>query len=155
MDKSFYETERNLCFCMVNLKVNVKSVSNKQNKIKTIEIPYDENITDVRGLLKATVAFTVNAYNERRENAELLKTLTTAQIEDKAAQGKVSFGVNYGEKNADLKKATEDALEAFSDGVVVLFADEKKLENPDDKINIKNIQSLTFIKLTMLAGRMW
>lgn len=140
---------------MVNLKVNVKSVSNKQNKIKTIEIPYDENITDVRGLLKATVAFTVNAYNERRENAELLKTLTTAQIEDKAAQGKVSFGVNYGEKNADLKKATEDALEAFSDGVVVLFADEKKLENPDDKINIKNIQSLTFIKLTMLAGRMW
>ncbi len=140
---------------MVNLKVNVKSVSNKQNKIKTIEIPYDENITDVRGLLKATVAFTVNAYNERRENAELLNTLTAAQIEDKAVQGKVSFGVNYGEKNADLKKATEDTLEAFSDGVVVLFADEKKLENPDDKINIKNIQSLTFIKLTMLAGRMW
>ncbi len=140
---------------MVNINVNVKSVSNKQNKIRTVTIPYSENITDIRGLLEATVKFCVESYNERRENSELLKTLSSAQIEDQASQGKVSFGVNYGENNADLSKATADALEAFSDGIVVLFVDDEKLENLDDKIEIEKIKSLTFIKLTMLAGRMW
>lgn len=140
---------------MVNISVNVKSVSNKQNKIKTIVIPYSEEITDIRGLLEETVRFCVDSYNTRRENSDLLKTLSAAQIEDKASQGKVSFGVNYGEKDADLSKATADALEAFSDGVVVLFVDNEKREKLDDKIEIEKIESLTFVKLTMLAGRMW
>lgn len=140
---------------MININVNVKSVSNKQNKIRTVTIPYSENITDIRGLLEATVKFCVESYNERRENSELLKTLSSAQIEDQASQGKVSFGVNYGENNADLSKATADALEAFSDGIVVLFVDDEKLESLDDKIEIEKIKSLTFIKLTMLSGRMW
>ena len=140
---------------MINLNVNVKSVSNRQNRIKTVIIPYDENIADVRGLIEATVRFCVDGYNERRENSELLKTLSGMEIEDKASQGKVSFGVNYGETNADPVKAAKDALEAFADGIVVIFADEEKLEHLDDKIEIKKIQSLTFIKLTMLAGRMW
>ena len=140
---------------MVNINVNVKSVSNKKNKIRTVTIPYSENITDIRGLLEETVRFCVDSYNERRENSELLKTLSSAQIEDQASQGKVSFGVNYGENNADLSKAIPDALEAFSDGIVVLFVDDEKFENLDDRVEIEKIESLTFIKLTMLAGRMW
>ena len=140
---------------MIELKVNVKSVSGRQNKIKTTLIPYDEGISDVRGLLEATVEFCVREYNERREKSELLMALSAEQIADKASQGKVSFGANYGEKNADLAKATADALEAFSDGVVVLFVDDKKLENLEDKIDISKVDSLTFIKMTMLAGRMW
>ena len=48
-----------------------------------------------------------------------------------------------------------DALEAFSDGIVVIFADDRRLQRLDESIDITDIHNLTFIKLTMLAGRMW
>ena len=137
------------------INVNVKSAATKRNKIKTVAIPYDERITDVRGLMEATVAHCVREYNQRRENSELLTVLTSEQIEDKAAEGKISFGVNYGNRDADVSKATADALEAFSDGIVVIFADGRRLQSLDEPLEIKNINELTFIKLTMLAGRMW
>ena len=140
---------------MPEISVNVKSAATKRNKIKTIPIFYDEGITDVRGLIEATVAYCVREYNQRRESSELLTALTSEQIEDKASEGKISFGVNYGNKDADLSKATADALEAFSDGIVVIFADEKRLSTLEESINITNIKNLTFVRLTMLAGRMW
>ncbi len=140
---------------MINIKVNVKSAGSKKNKITAIIIPYDDNVNDVKGLLEETVKYCVESYNERRENSELLQALTLSQIKDKASEGKVSFGMNYGEKNADLGKSVADAVEAFEDGVVVLFADDNKLEDLDDKIDLSATESLTFIKLTMLAGRMW
>lgn len=140
---------------LIEMSVNVKSVAGKKSKIKTMIIPYDEAISDVRGLIEATVAWCVSDYNQRRESGELLTTLSTSEIEDKAAQGKVSFGVNYGEKNADVSKATDNALEAFTDGIAVIFADGKRLEALDEAIDLTEIKSLTFVKLTMLAGRMW
>ena len=140
---------------MREISVNIKSAATKRNKIKTVTVPYDEGITDVKGLIEATVAWFVKDYNQRRENSELLIALTSEQIEDKAEQGKISFGVNYGSKDADLSKATADALEAFSDGIVVIFADDRRLQRLDESIDITDIYNLTFIKLTMLAGRMW
>ena len=140
---------------LIEMSVNVKSVAGKKSKIKTMIISYDESIFNVRGLIEATVAWCVSDYNQRRESGELLTTLSTSEIEDKAAQGKVSFGVNYGEKNADVSKATDNALEAFTDGIAVIFADGKRLEALDEAIDLTEIKSLTFVKLTMLAGRMW
>ncbi len=140
---------------MTEIKVNVKSVANKKNKVVTVTIPCGDDTDSVRSLLTDIVKYCVESYNERMENGEILKVFTREQIEDKAQSGKVSFGNIYGENKADLQKATDDALEAFSDGVAVLFADDKKLESLDEKIDLQTIDSFTFIKLTMLAGRMW
>lgn len=140
---------------MTDIKVNVKSVANKKNKVVTVTIPCDDNTDNVRSLLTDIVKYCVESYNERMENGEILKVFTREQIEDKAQSGKVSFGNIYSDNKANLQKATDDALEAFSDGVVALFADEKRLESLDEKIEIQTMDSLTFIKLTMLAGRMW
>ena len=85
----------------------------------------------------------------------MIKVLTPALIEDKPSSGKIAFGVNYGEKNADFSIALSHALEAFEDGIVVIFADDRKLENLHDELDLKTVKSLTFIKLSMLAGRMW
>lgn len=137
------------------MNVNVKSVSGKKNKITAIPVSYSREVMSVKDLIEETVLFCVSSYNERRASGELLQALLPQEIQDKASQGKVSFGVVYGEKNADLKKATADALEAFSDGVVAVFADSKRLDDLNDQLNLNEIQSLTFIKLVMLAGRMW
>ncbi len=139
---------------MRELNVNVKSVSGKKSKIRTMKIMY-ENVNTVGELIKATVKYCVNDYNERKDNSDLLTLLLPESIADKATQGKISFNENHGDNYANLEKAESDAIQAFLDGIVVIFADDKKLENIDEEINIENIDSLTFIKLTMLAGRMW
>lgn len=140
---------------MVETAVNVKSVSNRKNKITTLKIQYSDNVTNVKSLIAETVSYCVADYNSRRESSDLISVLTPTLIDDKAESGKISFGVNYGEKNAELSKAASYALEAFEDGIVVIFADDRKLENLNDKLDLNKIKSLTFIKLTMLAGRMW
>jgi len=139
----------------MEMKVNVKSVSGKRNRITTVSVPYSRDNMSVRELIEETVNYCVSEYNSRMENTELLSALLPAEISDKAAQGKISFGTIYGEKGADLKKAQADALEAFSDGVVAVFADERRLEDEEEILDLTKIKSLTFIKLVMLAGRMW
>ena len=139
----------------MELNVNVKSVSGKKNRITSIPVSYSRDEMTVRELIEETVQFCVSDYNKRKENGELLRALLPQEIDDKAAQGKISFGMVYGEKDADLKKATNDAVEAFADGVVAIFADERRLESLDEQLKLNEIQSLTFIKLAMLAGRMW
>ena len=139
----------------MELNVNVKSVSGKKNSITSIPVSYSRDEMTVRELIEETVQFCVSDYNKRKENGELLRALLPQEIDDKAAQGKISFGMVYGEKDADLKKATNDAVEAFADGVVAIFADERRLESLDEQLKLTEIQSLTFIKLAMLAGRMW
>lgn len=139
----------------MELNVNVKSVSGKKNRITSIPVSYSRDEMTVRELIEETVQFCVSDYNKRKENGELLRVLLPQEIDDKAAQGKISFGMVYGEKDADLKKATNDAVEAFADGVVAIFADERRLESLDEQLKLTEIQSLTFIKLAMLAGRMW
>lgn len=140
---------------MKEIKINIKSVSGKKSRITTRTMLFDENINVVEELIKAAVATTVNEYNERRESSDLITVLTPGLIEDKAQTGKVSFGVNYGEKSPDLETAVNNALEAFADGIAVIFADDKKLDSLDEAIDINDIKSLTFVKLTMLAGRIW
>lgn len=137
------------------INVSVKSAASKSNRVKTFPISYPDGITDVKGLIEATVAWCVSDYNERRGSGELLTALTPEQIEDRASQGKVSFGVNYGEKDADPAKATADALEAFTDGIAVIFADGRRLQRLDEAISLNGVKELTFVRLTMLAGRMW
>ena len=139
----------------MEMKVNVKSVSGKRNRITTVSVHYSREVLSVRELIEETVIYCVNEYNSRMENTELLSALLPAEIADKAAQGKISFGTIYGENRADLKKAQADALKAFSDGVVAVFADDRRLEDEEEILDLTQITSLTFIKLVMLAGRMW
>ena len=139
----------------MEMKVNVKSVSGKRNRITTVSVHYSREILSVRELIEETVIYCVNEYNSRMENTELMSALLPAEIADKAAQGKVSFGTIYGENHPDLQKAQADALEAFSDGVVAVFADDRRLEDEEEILDLTQITSLTFIKLVMLAGRMW
>ena len=139
----------------MEMKVNVKSVSGKRNRITTVSVHYSREVLSVRELIEETVIYCVNEYNSRMENTELLSALLPAEIADKAAQGKISFGTIYGENHPDLQKAQADALEAFSDGAVAVFADDRRLEDEEEILDLTQITSLTFIKLVMLAGRMW
>ena len=136
-------------------KINVKSVSGKKNKITTINISYTKDEISVRELIEETVKYCVEKYNERVENGEVLKALLPQEIEDMATQGKIAFETIYNDKTADVKTATYNAISSFEDGIVAIFADKLRIEKLEETIKLSEIESITFIKLVMLAGRMW
>lgn len=106
-------------------------------------------------LIVAVVIRQVQEYNERLDQNDLLKYLTDAEIEEKATSGKVSFGVNYNGLPADAEKAIRNALQSFEDGIFRVFLNDTELESLDEIIQLQEGDKLTFIRLTMLAGRIW
>ncbi len=138
------------------LKINLKQIGERKQKIAPIDFEYHPVPKTVRELIIQTVTSYVASFNERiREGENNAKPLSRNQITDMAQIGKIAFGINYGGKEQSLHKAVENALQSFEDGIYRVFLNNSELENLDDNIYLKENDSLTFIKLTMLAGRMW
>lgn len=139
----------------MNVTVNLKSIGKKKNSVKEESFFLENRPETVRQLIEETVKTCVKSYNERREGKELLKGLTKEEIEDQAAAGKVSFGVNYGERDGDLEQAVSNAVQSYEDGIYRIFIEDKEAGLLDEPIFITEETKLTFVRLTMLAGRMW
>lgn len=144
----------------MKVKVNLKQIGQRKQKIAPVDFEYPKPPETVRELINLTVEQCVNAYNERvraGENGE--KPLTEQQIADMSEVGKIAFGINYGEKEQNMDKARENALQSFEDGLYRIFIGDKEIEieieGLDTAITLNEGDTLTFIKLTMLAGRMW
>ncbi len=142
---------------LMRVKINVKKFSRKQNQVAQMEFSYSSGIKTVKDLLAETVTKMVEQYEKRMDSGEGLTVLTEQEIADKSSQGKIGFGVNYGEKRPDLKKSIESAWECFADGIVVLFIDGEQIEGLEEQLagRLKEGSELTFVRMTPLAGRMW
>lgn len=147
----------------MKLRVNVKSVSKRRKAVeeKICEIPGQPET--VKDLILSVVDAQVEEYNQRLEASqaldsqcpELLACLTKERIEDQAESGRISFGISYGEKKADPAAARENALQCFEDGIYRIFMDGQALEELDEAITVTEEKVFTFVRLTMLTGRMW
>lgn len=79
--------------------------------------------------------------------------LTTVAIDDYLrTTGKVGLGDKANLTPADLEVATETALQAFTDGLFVLFIDEQEVSQINDIITVRDGSRLTFVRLTFLVG---
>jgi len=139
----------------MKIKVNLKSIGKRKQSVEPVIYEIQGNPYTVREFILAVVETGVREYNERMESPELLRYLTKEEIEDKAQAGKIDFGVNYGEKKAQLSEAQDNAIQCFEDGIYRIFMNEKPLENLEEEIPITEESVFTFVRLTMLAGRMW
>lgn len=110
---------------------------------------------DVRSLITAIVHWQVEEYNARPTENDLLKYLTQEEIDDRAEAGKVSFGVNYNGKQASTEAAVRNALQSYEDGIFRLFINDKEAGTADSPLHLEEGDTLTFIRLTMLSGRLW
>ena len=72
-----------------------------------------------------------------------------------AQSGEVSFGSIYGETEAELEKAQENAVQCFEDGIYRIFMDGMPLASLDEAVCITEDSEFTFVRMTMLSGRMW
>jgi len=152
------------------MKIYVKLKSVGKRKPALENIPYDlpdplESGFTLCRLIEIIVRKEAEKYNSRGAENMLVPFLTENEIEDQSAAGKVGFGRLYSDKKADPEKAVETALQGFQDGLfrVVINADAgnddnnegKEITDLDSEISVNEGDTLTFIRLTFLAGRLW
>ena len=135
--------------------VNMKKLGKRKNSITQIPYELQTQPHTVKELIVQMVTVCVKEYNARMESKEILQNLSLADMENQAEAGKISFGVNYGENAADLEQAIENALQCFEDGIYRIFLGTEQLQSLEEKVELADGSELTFVRLTMLAGRMW
>jgi hypothetical protein len=141
----------------MQLTVSAKQLGRKNALImnKVIEIEDIGPHPTVQRLIEAVVEQQVREYNSKPLEKNLLPFLDQNTIDTGAKSGKVGFGSIYNETKADSRAAQKTALQAFADGLFVLFADDREFTNPEETIIIQSTTIITFIRLTFLAGSYW
>jgi len=138
----------------MEFKVQIKQAGKKVNSITTAVLHLKNNPSTVEELLRLTVKATLAGFKERAGNEDAV-LLSNQKIEDMASSGKISFSLLEGNSKADEDSAIENALQSFEDGLVALFIDDTRYEDLKQSLSLSGNETLTFVKLTMLAGRMW
>lgn len=137
------------------VKINVKQLGSKRNRIDNEDFVLVKTPSNVKELICEAVHTCVSEYNLRVKKGENADVLSEDMIEKMSGIGKIAFGINYGGREADEENAVKTAIEAYEDGLFRIFINENEAGALYDSINISEGESLTFIKMTMLSGRMF
>ena len=133
--------------------INVKGLSRKK-VIHQEEVELKNKISTTKDLITELVKINVEKFNKKIDEKDILSIMTNENIAKAARIGKIGDEV-HGDKKANLKKALDTAYLAFEDGLYCIFINDEQTEKLDDSLNLKDGDIITFIRLTMLAGRMW
>ena len=135
--------------------VNVKALGKLRASVKQVPFEIEGTPENVRDLIVRVVAACVAQFEQRAAQTEVLAAMTADEIADRAVSGKISFGDANGERGVNLQQAQQNALQCFEDGIYRIFLDGQPLEELDREIELNEQSQLTFVRLTMLAGRLW
>ena len=139
----------------MDVYVRLKSVGRRRPALEDVPYTLPDGISTLRGLIEAVARQEVDKYNNRGLENMLVPFLTEEQIEDRGSAGKVGFGRLYSDKKADAEKAVETALQGYEDGLFRVLVGEKEAAGLDGPLAVCEGDTLTFIRLTFLAGRLW
>jgi hypothetical protein len=147
----------------MNIYVNVKAIGKRKNVFEKVPYQLPKNISTLKDLITEFVKIEVEKFNNHPGDVQLLPFLTETEIADKAVIGKIDFGNRYNDKKADFKKAVEVALQGFEDGLFKVIIEDsggnktetKTIEKLEQAVVLNENDTITFIRLTFLAGRRW
>jgi hypothetical protein len=105
-------------------------------------------------LIEYLVRENVRAYNAKTVDAPFFKYLSQQELEDGEHTGKIAFGDRKNEKSQDEEEAVRNALQCFTDSLYRVLVNETEAL-PDGSFSLKEGDTVTFIRLVMLAGRRW
>lgn len=137
----------------MTIYVNLRQLGKKRSTVCAVPFELPACPATVRELIKAVAGVCVTAYNTRVQQGETgVRPMTEGQLMELESIGKLAFGVNYGEKQADEAAAIAHALQGFEDGLYRVFLGQTELTALEDTITLSGQDELTFIRLTMLTG---
>ena len=142
----------------MNIFVQIKQIGKRRDVVQKQPFILNRTPHTVQELFNAITAVLVDEFNQRTKNnsaENILKYLSLQDITDMASVGKISFDVDYNSKKIDLVDAQKNVHLAFQDGLFRVFLNETELTDLQQPVNLKENDTLVFIRLVMLAGRMW
>jgi len=110
-----------------------------------------ESLT-LRDLITRIVHEEVKAFEARQEERKLARILSEKEIEAGVERGRVDSGGRDLHQKVDGDEAVATALQAFEDGIYLVFIDEEEQRDLDKQIFVQPNSKLTFVRLVMLAG---
>ena len=159
--------------------VSVKKPGRERNAVEATAFPLPDEFMEespgrtVGDLLDAVTAECLRRFasrcsgkREKGSEDELLRVLSPEETGGMAASGKISFGplsALSGTRNTvpPLEEAQRNSRQCYGDGLFALFIDGEEVAGLDQSapldapVCLKEGSSVTFIRLAMLAGRMW
>ena len=135
--------------------VALKTVKSIAKPVKKQPITLPHKPKTLRELIEMTVRCCIFAYEARAASGHLNSPLNDEQYEQMQEIGKFAFDVHYNQATIDEEASIRVAIEAVEDGLVRIFCGERELSALDEEIKICEGDVLTFVRLTMLSGRMW
>ena len=139
----------------IQIYVAMKHMGNIAKKVKKRPFMLAAVPHTLRELIEEAVKSCIEAYKARANGAKSPTPLTDEQFDDMRELGKFAFGVHYNENEIDEAKAIETAVEAAADGLVRVFKGNEEITELDSELEITEGDVFTFVRLTMLSGRMW
>lgn len=139
----------------INIYVTVKSLAKKKAYIDKIRIEISQKPNSLRELITQIVSNNVKDFNDKKVEMQLCNYISKDDIELQSKSGKVGFNTKYNDKQADEKEAVDIAITAFEDGLYRIFIDDEEVDQLDAQLSCRNDAEVAFVKLTMLAGRLW
>jgi hypothetical protein len=139
----------------IQIYVALKHMGNVTRKVKEYPLPLCKTPRTLRDLIEETVKSCIAAYKERARRAKAPAPLTDEQFEGMREIGKFAFGVHDSEKEINMTQAIRTAMDAVKDGLVRVFKGNCEMTDLDAEIEIGEGDVFTFVRLTMLSGRMW
>ena len=144
----------------MNISISVKQLGKKHPLLqeKNIALAIENPVITTQKLIESIVDHQVQLFRsasfefEDEDKIHLPKENYLPILTD---TGKVGFGALYNHNQVDLAKAQENAIVAFEDGLYAVFYGDDQLETLSEEIDLSQNKSITFIRLTFLAGSYW
>ena len=144
----------------MKLNINIKQMGKKGRRVKPVPFEYDRCPATAGELIEDTVRIMVKAFIERQKlsvESHVPEALSDETMKSMAEIGKIAFDYIYNDKEPNEDKAVDTALLAYEDGMVRLFINGEDVEYKKEgtPISLSEGDEVTFVRLAMLAGRMW
>ncbi|MBR2371145.1 MAG: hypothetical protein IKA82_03910 [Clostridia bacterium] len=139
----------------IQIYVAMKHAGNVTKRVKEYPFMLGKTPRTLRELIEASVNSCIDVYKARAISAKSPVPITDEQYECMREIGKFAFGVHYNENVIDENEAIKTAIDAVADGLVRVFKGNVEITDLDAEIDISEDDVFTFVRLTMLSGRMW
>ena len=115
--------------------------------------PRGEGGLTLRRLIERIVVEQVTAFRQRQADDQMLRALTSRQIDESAERGTIKMGQSdVGVQEVDEESAIGAAWQAFEDGLYLVVIDEVEQKQLDGEVHLSDDSRITFLRLTLLAG---
>lgn len=135
--------------------ITVKSASSSKKYLNQRPVALPETIATLQELVEELIIQNVKAALASHEQGNIISFLTAKDTENQLATGKVGFQDMYGKQETDMEMALKEAESAFKDGLYRVFINDIEVMEYKETIKLAENDNLVFMRLTMLAGRLW